>query len=83
MSSSLDLLVAAKAKIDSAVATTNVGAGDAGKPFLLDAAGKAAGLTPSTAGAGWSTIIRDTGTKTWRIVSDGTDWFFSEMTKAT
>ena len=43
----------------------------------------ATGLTPSTAGGGWSTIIRDTGTKTWRIVSDGTDWFFSEMTKAT
>lgn len=44
----------------------------------------ATGLTPATAGAGWQCTIKDSnGTGLlYRIESDGTDWFYTVMTKA-
>jgi len=44
----------------------------------------ATGLTPSTAGAGWQVTINDTdGTGLlYRIESDGTDWYYTVLTKA-
>jgi len=45
----------------------------------------ATGLTPSTVGAGWQCTIADSsGTGLlYRIESDGTDWWYTVMTKAT
>jgi hypothetical protein len=42
------------------------------------------GLTPITAGAGYQRTIKDTtGTgRLYRIESDGTDWYYTLMTKA-
>jgi len=42
------------------------------------------GLTPATAGAGWQCTIKDnTGSAViYRVESDGTNWFYTVMTKA-
>jgi hypothetical protein len=44
----------------------------------------ATGKTPSTAGAGWTTYIKDSdGTpKVYQVISDGTNWYFFAATQA-
>ena len=44
----------------------------------------ATGLTPSTAGAGWQCTIKDNDGSglLYKIESDGTNWYYSAMTKA-
>lgn len=41
--------------------------------------------TPATVGAGFTAIVDDagTGTTAWMVISDGTNWWYEELTKAT
>lgn len=42
------------------------------------------GTTPEVVGPGWSFFIDDNDAdKCWLIVSNGTDWYYAELTKAT
>lgn len=55
-----------------------------GNPPSKSEINTATGTTPSTAGAGWTTYIRDTNDSNtiYQVISDGTDWHIFTSTKA-